>query len=146
LRVFSLSKLGKQIQEAELARDSAERAHVEWFQRVSHARLRAEKVGLEPKPGSLRTIADQFDRANAQAQELALWQRTQLALRNTLEAAKATLSGALTNKGLNVHGGLEEGVATYVLACHRGRPWLCNPADAAICKTSSRCVRQQEQQ
>jgi exonuclease SbcC len=119
LRVFSLNKLGKQIQEAELARDSVERAHGEWFQRVSHARSRAEKLGLEPKPGSLRNVADQLDRADAQAQELALWQRTQLSLRNTLEAANATLSGALTNKGLDVRGGLEEGVATYVLACQQ---------------------------
>jgi DNA repair protein SbcC/Rad50 len=119
LRAFSLSKLGKQIQEAELARDSAERAHGEWFQRVSHACSRAEKLGLEPKPGSLRTVADQLDRADAQAKELALWQRTQLALRSTLEAARAILSTALTNKGLDVRGGVEEGVATYVLACQQ---------------------------
>jgi hypothetical protein len=119
LRVFSLSKLVKQIQDAELARDSAERAHGEWFQRVSRARSRAEKLGVEPKAGSLRTVADQLDRAHAHAQELALWQRTQIALRKTLEAAKTTLSGAVTNRGLDVRGSLEEGVATYVLACQQ---------------------------
>ncbi len=117
LRVSSLSKLGEKVQEADLAHDSAERAHGEWSKRVANARSRAETLGIEPKPGILRTVADQLDRARSHAQELALWQRNQIALGNALDVAKASLSRALTNSGLDVSRNLEEAVVAYVLAC-----------------------------
>ncbi|MGB8684614.1 MAG: AAA family ATPase [Candidatus Binatus sp.] len=117
LRVSSLGQLVKQNQETDLARESAKRARSEWSERIANARSKAEVLGLEPKPGSLRTVADQVDRARAQAQEVALWQRNQLTLVNALQAAKAALSRALTDRGIDASKGPEEGVAAYVLAC-----------------------------
>lgn len=117
LRTALIDPRSKELREAELARDSAVRAHDEWTGRISETRARARAFGLAPEAAVLLALAAEIDRAQAAAAETTRWRQQESELVAREESAASTLAAALQRRGVAIGGDVEDAARSYLQAC-----------------------------